>query len=98
MLSFIIVLCSQGIGELLPLGTIIFVLLVNQFIGLIFVQLHGDYLDAREQVRSHKTHFTKVQRLLELRNSFQVENQSKVPSFACTAWAGGLKITMLIGL
>lgn len=54
LLSFIIVLCSQDTGEVLPLGAIIFVLLVEQFIGVFLVQLHWDYLDAGEQVQSRK--------------------------------------------
>lgn len=59
LLSFIIVLCSQVIGEVLPLGAIIFVLLVEQFIELFLVQLYWDYLDAGEQVQ-----FKKPSRLL----------------------------------
>lgn len=62
-------LCSQDTGEVLPLGTIIFVLLVEQFIGLFLVQLRWDYLDAGEKVQSKKTlAFTEVQRLLKVRN------------------------------
>lgn len=49
---FIIVLCSQDSGEVLPLGVIIFVLFVEQFIELFLVQLHWDNLAAGEQVQS----------------------------------------------
>lgn len=79
LLSFIIVLCSQDTGEVLPLGAIIFVLLVEQFIGLFLVQLHQDYLDAREQVQFKKPlAFSEVQRPLKVRNISRSKIKAKL--------------------
>lgn len=86
-------LCSQDTGEVLPLGTIIFVLLVEQFIGLFLVQLHWDYLDAREQVQFKKTLvFSEVQTLLKVRNISRSKIKAKLLEVHCLRVLSGQKV------